>query len=153
MAAHEPKTDAACLAGLLERQHEVVAALTDLSRRQGERIDAGDDDGILSILAERQPLVEEFSAISARLLPFRAAWERHLSTLAPAQREQVHRRAELVSSLAAALAARDEADRRRLAARRDELADELAAMGTRRGAIAAYRGLVPGGATYQDREA
>jgi hypothetical protein len=145
-SAHSP-------AGLLERQHELLTALVALSRRQGELIDAEDDAGVLAVLAERQPMVEELVALNDLLRPHRAAWDRRLAALPAPQRDHVVRRSELVAALARTLASRDEADRRRLARRRDDLADELAALGTRRGALSAYRAVVPGGPAYQDREA
>ena len=151
MTAHQPPSDS--VPSLLERQHELLAALVALSRRQGDLIEAEDDDGVLAVLAERQPLVDELVELNTALRPWRAAWDRHLAALPPAQRDHVARRAEVVAGLARTLAARDEEDRGRLARRRDDLADELAALGTRRGALTAYRVAVPGGATYQDREA
>jgi hypothetical protein len=147
MTAHDT------LAGLLERQHELLTALLALSRRQTEFIHAEDDEGVLAVLAERQPMVDALVSLHQSLRPYRAAWDRHLAALPPPQRDHVARRAEVVAALAATLAARDDADRRLLAQRRDDLADELAALGTRRGALSAYRAPVPGAATYQDREA
>ena len=151
MAAHDPPRES--LAGLLERQHEVLAALLALSRRQGDHIDAEDDEGVLAVLAERQPLVDELLRLGDRIRPLRAAWERHVGALPAAQRHQVARHEEEIAVIARSLAARDEDHRASLARRRNDLADQLAELGTRRGALSAYRGVVPGGATYQDREA
>lgn len=151
MTEHTPPHDG--LLCLLERQHEVLSSLLSLSRRQGEQIESANDDGVLEVLASRQPLVEELVRLNESLRPYREAWDRHLAALPIGQRDHAARRAEVVASLARTLAQRDESDRVRLATRRDALADELAQLGTRRGALSAYRPPPRAGAAYQDREA
>jgi hypothetical protein len=62
-------TDA--LAELIDRRHDCLSELLGLARQQQESAAADDMDGLLAILARKQPCLEALQRISAALRPFR----------------------------------------------------------------------------------
>lgn len=138
---------------LLGEQRSRLERLERLSERQGGLIERGDTDGLLALLAERQPLVDELAGLTDEVQPYRAAWAEVLRVLGPADGERAMREAEWLESAAARLAERDRRDAATLEARRDAMAQEISAMPAARGAVAAYSGGRPSdGARFQDRE-
>lgn len=137
---------------LLELQRQLFERLEALGARQGGLIDSDDSVGLLELLAHRQRLVDGIAELNATLEPFRARWGAVLGSLPEVERERVNRRLDALSELAGRIAERDEADRVRLAKRRDAVAAELTQVSRGRGAVAAYgTGQAP--ARFQDREA
>src|SRR5262245_58112427 len=50
------------LIGQLERQQVLVEELWDLARRQGALVEVGDAEGLLTLLAQRQSITDQFLA-------------------------------------------------------------------------------------------
>ena len=138
---------------LVERQFALYGALDALSQRQTELVDAGDADGVLGILRQRQAIVEEIVEITEHAREFR---ERLASDegLAHATRERLARRVGAIERLADEINERDERDKRSLAASRERVASELAEVGRNRRAVSAYGAgeAGAGGPRFQDRE-
>lgn len=138
---------------LLGEQRTRLERLERLAERQSGLIERGDTEGLLALLAERQPLVDELAGLTEEVQPYRAAWAEVARTLGPIDGERAMREAEWMESAAARLAERDRRDAAMLEARRDALAQEISAMPSARGAVAAYsRGQSAVGARFQDRE-
>jgi len=142
------------LVALLEEHRQLYQRLEALARRQTELIGADDTDGLLAVLAERQGVIDQLNHGHRRLEPARRDWERVSAEVPADEREHVRALLAEVTELAGRLAARDDEDRRRLEARRDQIADEMVSLSRSRRAVAAYG--APGGAagraTFQDRE-
>ena len=103
---------------------------------------------------QRQRLIDGVSELNALLEPFRARWGELMDGLPGEMRDRVRQRVDVLASLAARIAQRDEADRRALERKRDAVAHELAGMNRGRGALAAYGARKAGaGPRFQDREA
>lgn len=139
------------LARILEAQRDLCAQLEVMSRRQAELIAAGDTDGLLSVLGERQGVVDEVSRLSEELEPLRGVWERSASMLEPQVRGRVAALVEEIGGLMEAIGARDEADRASLEERRAAVAKELGEISRGRGALAAYGAANGGGAAAAAR--
>ncbi len=138
---------------LLGEQRIRLERLERLAERQAALIERGDTDGLLALLAERQPLVDELAGLTEEVQPYREAWAEVARALGPVDGERAMREAEWMESAAARLAERDRRDAAMLEARRDALAQEISAMPSARGAVAAYsRGASAIGARFQDRE-
>jgi len=131
----------------LERQLATLERLDALATRQEWLIDEGDADDILALLAERQMLVSDLVELGGRI-------EADVEALMPGERtDRVADLLDQIAGRAERIAARDEEHRRRLEARRDELATEMAAVGRGRKALAAYgAGNGRPSARFQDRE-
>lgn len=145
-------TDAEHIEGLLTLQHDLFGRLDDLSRRQAAFIRSDDTDRLLSLLGERQNLIDRIAQTNQQLEPYKARWELMLGEMPLGNRDRVRQKLDAVAVLAGAIAQRDDADRRELQQRRDATASELAKVSRARGAVAAYGGAAAG-ARFQDREA
>lgn len=130
--------DCARLAELLVHQEKLFLRLDALSKRQSLLVQEDRTDELLGVLGERQVIVDSLDEASRAVEPFRARWDQVLASARPEQRERVRRHVERLAEVAANIAARDDADRREIERRRDRLADDLAGVGRRRGAVAAY---------------
>jgi len=137
---------------LLERQLAVYQELEELSRRQIDLIEADDTDGLLSLLAAREVVLERLMAISAELAPLKADWPQLTAGLSESARQRCRSAIDEIAQVAETLAQRDAHDRQALERRRADVASELAGLSAGRGALTAYG---PGqqAPRYQDREA
>lgn len=145
---------AACVEGLLIKQHELFDRLDALSQRQATLIRADETDRLLHLLGERQEVIDQIASTNAGLEPYKARWEAFMQELPVPNRERVRKRLDAVAHLAGVIAQRDETDRRELQQRRDAMAGELSRISNARGAMAAYGAVGAGaGAKFQDREA
>ncbi|MCC7389958.1 MAG: hypothetical protein IT431_14450 [Phycisphaerales bacterium] len=138
---------------LLDEQEALFVRLDALSKEQSRLVRDEATDDLLRLLGERQGVVASLERASAGLEPFRDRWERVLAGARAEQRDRFAAQLERLSEIAAAIAARDDADRRAIEERRDRLAGELSGVGNVRGAVAAYgqSGVRPA-ARFQDRE-
>ena len=138
---------------LLEQQQQLFSQLDAMSQRQSELIEAQDTDRLLSILAERQGVIDRIAQTSVRLEPYRASWDAVMGGLDELGRVRVRRRLDVLAETAERIARRDEADRRMLEVRRDAVAGEMMQVSRGRGALAAYQNGRESGPRMQDREA
>lgn len=67
----EPGFETQRISELFERQYELLAALHVLAQQQSECIGVDDVEVLLSLLARKQPLLEELLALQAELKIFR----------------------------------------------------------------------------------
>lgn len=138
---------------LLAEQESLFLRLEALSKQQSRFVQDEHTDDLLRVLGERQGVIEALERAARELEPYRAQWEAVLAGARVEQRDWFTRQVEQLADLAAAIAARDDTDRRVIEDRRDKLAGDLAGMGKVRGAVAAY-GPAKGRpvARFQDRE-
>src|SRR5712671_6008849 len=128
------------IGALVDRQHELLLRLDEMSRRQMGLIDEDRDDRLLELIGERQHVIDKLQKTAALLEPLRPAWSETMATLPAGVKDSVRRGLDAVSMLIDQINNRDEEARRRLAKRRDEIAIELLNIGRGRGAVAAYAG-------------
>lgn len=144
------------MVSLLEEHRRLYERLDGLSERQHGLIEGGDADGLMSLLAERQDVIDLLDHAQRRLEPARRDWERLSPEMPEDDRDHVRLLLGTVTSLAARITARDEDDRRRMESRRDAIADEMMSLTRSRRAFAAYGGASGGpdgpAARFQDRE-
>lgn len=145
-----PAVWGARLARILESQRDLCITLEAMSRRQAELIAAGDTDGLLGVLGERQGVVDEVSRLSGDLEPLRAVWEAGSGTLDGAVRGKIAGLVAEIGVLMEKIGARDDADRQSLEEKRAGVAKELGEISRGRGALAAYAAARPG-PTLEDR--
>jgi len=139
---------------IVERQFALYGALDALSQKQTELVDAGDAEGVLAILRQRQGIVEEIVDLAERARVYRDQLGSGAAGVAPGARERLTSRVGAIERLADEINARDERDRQSLAASRERIARELAEVGRGRRAVSAYGASDSGtaGARFQDRE-
>ena len=142
------------LSRILDNQIELYRKLVVLSERQTGAIESHDTDALLTLLGQRQALVEGVTRLNEDLEPFTNRWQELSSRLPESSKTEVRERLDTLDGLVAKIAKRDEQDRAALEQRRDEVSAELKSAGQQRGAINAYadqqrQAHVP---RYQDRQ-
>lgn len=128
------------LVRLLDEQADLCGRLDVLSQKQSDHVRAGETEPLLTVLAERQPLIDRVVEINAVLEPLRASPEATLGRLSEVDRRSVEARIDDIAGAVDRIRRRDDQDRQVLEEQRRAVADELAGMGRLRGAVAAYAG-------------
>jgi flagellar biosynthesis/type III secretory pathway chaperone len=140
------------LTRILDRQCELCHDLDALSGTQSELIVAGDTDGLLRLLAQRQALVDQLMKLSEESEPFRRKWETFMSRLPRAERERLDGRVAELKQLVERIGRRDDADCVALEHQRAAVSEQIGDLGRGRGAVAAYaRRPAQTEARFQDR--
>lgn len=125
---------------LLDEQSELCIAFERLSSRQTSLIHTGQIDELLSILQERQGLLDRIVGIHRMLEPFHEVRDEAMGGLSNADRVSLQGRIDAVAAAVDRIRRQDDADRRELERQRQRVADELAGVSRLRGAAAAYAG-------------
>ncbi len=126
------------LARILDRQREVYERLELLSLSQAQLIHEDQTDDLLTVLGQRQSLIEQLTALNDELTPFTERWSELSVRLSERHRDDLRRRFDDVGRLVDSITRRDEADRRALEARRSSVGSELQSLTRTKGAVAAY---------------
>ena len=139
---------------ILDDQIGLYSRLTELAGQQSHVIQSGDTDALLSLLGQRQTLVERVIALNEDLEPFTSRWDELSPKLPETRRAEVRDRIDTLESLVARIAARDEQDHAALKQQRDAVTSELGGISQRRSAVNAYAtgSSQPHIPRYQDRE-
>lgn len=138
---------------LLEEQEALFSQLDSLGEQQTRLVEADDAESLLTLLAERQRLIDSIAANNGSLAPYRMRWAAFLGELPEPERDRLRRRVDIVAELAGRIAVRDESHRALLETRRARVATELGQLGRARGAVAAYGQSAGPTPRFQDREA
>ncbi len=142
----------AAVAGLLDEQYDLCVRLEGLSETQSSHVQAGRTEGLLSVLNERQAVLDRVVEINGTLEPFRNRRDIAMSRLQAADRESLQNRIDRIAESVERVRRRDDEDRRALESQRRGVADELANLSRLRGAAAAYAGSGATGPRFHDRQ-
>jgi len=150
---------AARLLRVAQRATDAAAQINTLSQRQSEALAAGDIELVLTILAERQPLVDELLSHHDELEPMVTAVAGSVLSgvkgITEPMRQEIHRVLSRLDELVTEVSLRDANDQSRLQAERTKLGEQLAGVAVSRGAVQAYNARPSNAAStplYQDRE-
>ncbi len=149
-ASPDPEVWAPRLARILDRQLGLYEQLAALATEQSRFIDAEETDGLLEILGRRERLIEQIALTNQEVAPFTQSWDRLAPTLASRHRIELRQRFDTVAKLVERIAERDDADRKRLEARRTQIGQEIESLSQVRGAINAYTRPPATGPIFQD---
>ncbi|MCG8648769.1 MAG: hypothetical protein MI861_02990 [Pirellulales bacterium] len=126
--------------GLLERQRGLYRELKSLSDQQDALIAQGATEQLLSLLAQRQKLVDGLGQVSASIAPYRSRIaeiaDRAEGDLGPRMRSMV----EEVRGLLEAIIERDEKGKADLSTARDKVAGQIRQAAGAASAAGAYSG-------------
>lgn len=130
------------LVELLEQQQALYRQLRILSDRQKVLVVQEDAEPLLTLLAERQRMVDGLVALNGRLAPFRKRWTEFYSGLDETCRKRAAELLEEVNGSLNAILQSDRKDTATLGARRQNVAQEMASLdaGSRAGAAYADAG-------------
>lgn len=136
------------LLALLDEQREALMAL-DLARPERRALMASQDaSGLLALLARRDAMVARLGMAARSGRAAQRQWE---SSPQPEWRlREVQQRLDMLTAMHARVLEGDIEDQSLLAARREEIARELAGVANGRKANGAYADHLPGGARFQD---
>ena len=140
MAESKARRAAEVLLGLLERQRQLYRTLQALADRQAELVSAGNPDGLLQVLAQRQTLLEEVKKTNDALLPFRQRWDAICQMLDDQQRTQVSAAINEINERLQAIMRRDQKDSEMLQLRCRKIGQEMQTSRVGRTAMRAYDG-------------
>jgi hypothetical protein len=148
----EPVDWAPRLAGILDEQRRLCGELERLSGQQGERIHSGDTNALMSVLGERQEIIDRLTHLNSELEPYRREWDWCMGRLPANQREGMEQTVRELGEMIDRIWASDDADRAELERRRSAVSSELSNLSRGRVAMSAY-GVRPAGTgpMYQDR--
>jgi hypothetical protein len=142
--------DVTRLIELLDRQRVLYRRLRVLTERQRVLVVEDDAQALLSLLADRQKLVDELMSVNSELTSYRQDWTRVYGGLDEPSRRRVAELLEEANASLGAILQSDSRDSATLSARRQEIADRMATVdsGSRAGAAyAAAAASVPAGVT------
>jgi len=137
---------------VLAEQQTIGVRLTSLLDRQRALIEAGDGQGLLSLLTERQQLIDRLLATQDALQQSLSAFERERPTIDQARRKRIEAAMDAVSALLAKVMNQDSADQALLVQSRSAVRDELGRLGTSHKAHAAYGRAAQRGSRYTDHK-
>ena len=130
--------DGVQIAGLLIEQRDLYRALSRLTERQRNLITGDDPERLLTLLAERQQLIDKLQAISRRLRPFQANWRQIREGLGDEDGLKIDGLVGEIDSLLGEILKKDEADTALLSARKSEKGQAIGAIQAGRQAGRAY---------------
>jgi hypothetical protein len=138
------RPEAGALVEALGRQVERYRELLELAEQQPRAIERGDNETLVRLLSERRRIIGELARINAQIDPFTRDWAAFAAGLLADERGQVSLLTAEIGRLRDAIAGRDEADSRALAAQRDRVQREINGVQQVGAAVAAYRGVTAG---------
>lgn len=140
MAESKARRAAEVLLGLLDRQRQLYRTLQGLVDKQAELVTAGNPDGLLQVLAQRQTLLEDVKKTNDALLPFRQRWDAVCQMLDDSQRTQATAAINEINERLQTIMRRDQKDSEMLQLRCRGIGQELQTSRVGRTAIRAYDG-------------
>lgn len=147
-ALHDDPKDR--LLAMLEQQRFLVAQLRELAARQSGLVKRGDAEGLLTLLGQRQELLDRVMEAQQEIGPLAAKIDRN--SLDDSQHERATTlMAEIKDGLAEVMK-QDDVDRAAIEAARDGARSELAAVGQAKQARQAYRTRDSIDARFADRK-
>ncbi len=132
------EADAETLISLLRGQVGIYTRLEQLSGRQRDLIAAEDQQQLLTLLAERQKLVDELSALNQSLIPLREYWRANRQTVAASLRTEADQLLGRAGEILQRILDADEQDARILSARKAQTATQVTALAQGKQAFEAY---------------
>lgn len=123
---------------LLRHQRTLYRKLRSLAERQKSLIVSDDAGALISLLAERQRLVDGLVQLNVKMAPYRENWTEFYQGLSEPQRVEVSELLEEVNASLGAILRDDARDTAMMTARRERMAKELGEIGGSRRAHAAY---------------
>lgn len=128
------------LATLLRQQHALYQRLREMSDRQRHALEHGSTQELLTVLGQRQGVVDELTEVAGGLSAVGGRWSDLVAELDDDERGELQRVTREVQRLAEEVMRRDEDDQSELRGMRQRKGEELGAMHHNQAAAAAYRG-------------
>ncbi|MCG3137962.1 MAG: hypothetical protein HJJLKODD_01818 [Phycisphaerae bacterium] len=135
---HPGRMQAERLIPLLRQQVTLYLQLLQLSRQQRELITREDPQPLLSLLAERQQVVEALGRAQAEMAPLQQYWRMNFGMIPPEVRREAEGLLQKISEALKGILEADETDSRLLAARKVQTTREVTTVTVSQQAHRAY---------------
>lgn len=140
------------LLGILQQQQTLLTRLAALAESQGELIRDGQTDSLLTLLGERQQIIDRFLAMQNDLGDLTENLDQRLEEIEPNQRQRIESLIAQIGEALDAVMKHDERDRHALETARNETRSELNDLGNASRARQAYRGAAASNTRFADRQ-
>ncbi len=128
---------------LFRDQAEVLQRMKRLVQRQRQAVVQDDPEALLSLLKQRQAVMEVLSEMGGQIKRVRAHWESQRASLSPHDRAQASRHFDEIAKSFEDILAADAQDVRMLAAKKQLIGNTLRTTHTMAHAVSAYASRVP----------
>lgn len=135
---------------LLDRQVSLYRRLRNLAGEQHKLVSTEEASKLLSVLGERQQVVDELAALDKELKPLRRDWPMIRNRLTGRQRDRANQMVAEVGRLLREIIDSDRRDGALLTTQRNRKQQEMAVVGAGERANAAYGQFRSGAARYLD---
>lgn len=126
------------LEAILRQQLDLCTQLDRLSRSQQHSVRSSLTADLLTLLSDRQALIDSLSLLSEQVEPFRTRKDFFIAALRPEQLDVYNTLVDRIAAIIESVNARDDQDRLELEKQRSLVTAELTSMVRARGAVAAY---------------
>ena len=133
-----PSQQVDAMLGLLTGQRDLYRQLKALSERQAGCIREGSTEQLLSVLSQRQSVIDALSRSNAELAPYRDRWGNLAGNAESGQRARVRKLLAEIEQVLADVVEQDERDRDELKGVQRQIGAQLGRVGQAGRAIAAY---------------
>ena len=138
--APSPSTsEADQLLQLMSQQRDLYRSLHELSSQQQTVIAEGRTEDLLTLLSQRQRLVDQLTSINRQIAPLRDRMSEIAAAAPEALRQQLRSLVDEVQAMLQSIIDHDEQDRKALEASKAQVGKELAKVRTAPAAVNAYR--------------
>lgn len=125
---------------MLSQQLALFEQLQQLAAQQTDSVEQGRSDQLLTVLGQRQRLIDQLTAIQQQMAPFRNDWSAFYDRLDEAQRRRIGGRLEAVQTRLACIIEQDERDKSHLADACNQVGGQLNSVVATGAALRAYGG-------------
>ena len=140
VAATDPvRNEAEQLVQLLTQQRDLYASLSQLSEQQQGIVAQGKTDELLTVLSERQIIVDRLTQINAEIAPLRGRMSQVTAEAPEATRQTIRSLVADVQTMLQSIIQRDEQDRRQLEESKAQVGRQLSKVRAAPTAIHAYK--------------
>ncbi len=138
MMKDTPFQQVSTMLSLLNGQRDLYHQLKALSQQQTRCIREGSTEQLLSVLSERQAVIEALSRSNAELAPYRDKWGELTAAAEPQQRQQVRETLDEIERVLKEVVEQDERDRVELKGAQQQIGAQLTQVNKAGRAINAY---------------
>ncbi|MCC6681690.1 MAG: flagellar export chaperone FlgN [Phycisphaeraceae bacterium] len=136
---------------LLQQQRDGYVQLLEIGRDQSQLIQDGQPEQLLTLLSQRQKLIDDLARLGRRVAAVQDRWRQVSDQLDGAHTQQVRSLVAQVEQLLSQIIAQDEKDRAQLEAAHKQTAQQLSRTAAAPRALNAYKAAVPLVPRYTDR--
>jgi flagellar biosynthesis/type III secretory pathway chaperone len=131
-------TDSNRLLEILRQQHDMLNRLAEMVRSQSNMIADGRIDQLLSLLANRQSLIDQFTASQSQMSELTRNLDERLESASGETRDEIRALIQEIGELLSQVMQSDQQDQARLEAGKNRIKQELSSTGAARQARNAY---------------